>query len=44
MWIMQLLKNIKLNKYFKNKINVITIVKNIKHKNEFSNQKNEIFV
>ena len=34
----------KLNKYFENKINVITIVKNVKHENEFSNRKNEIFV
>ena len=41
---MQLLKNIKLNKYFKNEINVITIAKNVKHKNEFSNRKNEIFI
>ena len=41
---MQLLKNIKLNKYFENEINVITIAKNVKHKNKFSNRKNEIFV
>ena len=34
----------KLNKYFKNEINVITIAKNVKRKNKFSNRKNEIFV
>ena len=38
------MNNIKLNKYFENKINVITIAKNVKHKNEFSNRKNETFV
>ena len=41
---MQLLKNMKLNKYFENKINVITIVKNVKYENKFSNRKSEIFV
>ena len=41
---MQLLKNIKLNKYFENEINVITIAKNVKYKNEFLNRKSEIFV
>ena len=40
----QLLKNMKLNKYFENEINVMTIAKNVKHKNEFSNRKNETFV
>ena len=41
---MQLLKNIKLNKYFKNEINVMTIAKNVKHENEFSNRKSEAFI
>ena len=41
---MQLLKNMKLNKYFKSEINVITIVKNVKQKNEFSNRKSETFI
>ena len=41
---MQLLKNMKLNKYFENEINVITIAKNVKHENKFSNRKNEAFV
>ena len=41
---MQLLKNIKLNKYFESEINVMTIAKNVKHKNEFSNRKSEVFV
>ena len=40
----QLLKNIKLNKYFKSEINVMTIAKNVKYKNKFSNRRNEIFV
>ena len=44
MWMMQLLKNIKLNKYFKNEINVMTIAKNVKHENEFSNRKSEAFI
>ena len=41
---MQLLKNMKLNKYFESEINVMTIAKNVKHENEFSSRKNETFV
>ena len=41
---MQLLKNMKLSKYFESEINVMTIAKNVKHENEFSNRKNEAFV
>ena len=41
---MQLLKNMKLNKYLESEINVITIAKDVKHENEFSNRKNETFV
>ena len=44
MWMMQLLKNMKLNKYFESEINVMTIAKNVKHENEFSSRKNETFV
>ena len=41
---MQLLKNMKLSKYFESEINVMTIAENVKHENEFSNRKNETFV
>ena len=40
---MQLLKNMKLSKYFESEINVMTITKNVKHENEFSNRKSETF-
>ena len=44
MWIMQLLKNMKLSKYLESEINVMTIAKNVKHKNEFLDRRNEILV
>ena len=41
---MQLLKNMRLSKYLESEINVMTIAKNVKHENEFSSRKSEIFV
>ena len=41
MWMIQLLKNMKLSKYLESEINAMTIAKNVKHESEFSNRKSE---
>ena len=44
MWMMQLLKDMKLSKYLESEINAMTIAENVKHENEFSNRRSEAFV